>query len=459
MRKAIGLAALLGLCAAMAANAGAGQDSGSAPAAAAKAKTIKVWTNDAHNRDEYTKAVEAFNNGKGKELGIVIDYKVYGSDYYTVLDLAISAGEEPYIFKDAAKLPQRYQDGLILPYTELPGLERKIARYMPTQNEGQTVFGGVPYALNVMSTGFCAMFYNKPLLQKAGIAKVPSTWEEFEKACIAVSKVEPGKTYGMTRPLKYSNAHTNYELPAMVPSYGKFYFDFSTGRYCFSDFLEYFQMIQRIIKAGGMMPGVETMDDDTARALFSEGNLGFIFPSPSFNVGVAYDQFPAKMDWGCAPIPVKDPNKSYNPMGGTASNYGISRKAKKDGVLKEVAVVYDYLTSDEILAEMYTKGKNLPVLPEILDIAKPSTRPQWNELAQLSKGQVIRPNFPDVFFSVEGDSVLAAFTKIYTGGDPKAILADLDKRYNEAMDKAIARGTIKKADFIKPEIAERFKKK
>jgi multiple sugar transport system substrate-binding protein len=56
-------------------------------------------------------------------------------------------------------------------------------------------------------------------------------------------------------------------------------------------------MLQRINRAGGMFPGAETLSDDALRAQFAEGNIGMIMGSGSFDVGVLYDQFPAKVPW------------------------------------------------------------------------------------------------------------------------------------------------------------------
>ncbi|MDR1637805.1 MAG: ABC transporter substrate-binding protein, partial [Treponema sp.] len=278
-------------------------------------------------------------------------------------------------------------------------------------------------------------------------------------ACIAISKLDPGKLFGTYVPLRYPNYDTIYVTGAMAPSYGKFWFDFTSGRYCFSDMVEYFEMFQRIRDAGAMFPGIESLDDDTARAQFAEGNIGFEMINPSFNIGVFYDQFPAKMEWATAPIPVKDPNKSYNVMGGTATTLVVSKKAKDQKLLEEVARVYDFWISDEVQMELFTNGKDLPIIPEIVQKAKPSARPQWNDLAALAAGTVLRPNFPDGFFTVEGDSVNTAFAKIFTGGNAAQILADMDRRFNAAMDQAVSRGVIKREDFIMPEIEQRFRKK
>jgi multiple sugar transport system substrate-binding protein len=423
-------------------------------------KTIKVWTNNAHSKPEIEAAVEKYNKGEGAQRGIYIDYTVHGSDYYTVLDLALARGEEPHIYKITGKLPQLVQERAILPLTEMPEWfqDSVLKDYTSYHISNQSIFNGVPYTINWASTSYGALAYNVPLLRQAGFTEPPKTWAEFERICIAISKVNPGKTFGTYMPLKYSNYGQYYVGGMLTPSFGKFMFDFSTGRYCFSDFAEYFEMYQRIRAAGAMFPGIESLDDDTARAHFAEGNIGFILVMPSFNVGVLYDQFSTKMEWKIAPIPVKDANTRYNLMGTTATNLVVSKKAQTDKLLEEVARVYAYLISDEVVGTLYTNGKELPMNPRIVQNAKPSGRQQWNDIAALAAaGTVQRPNFPDTMFAVEGDDVNTAFGKILTGGDARQILADMDRRFNAAMDTAISRGTIKREDYIKPEIERQFR--
>jgi len=455
MKKILWLTVCLTLIGAGLVSAAGARDSGSAGGT----KTIKVWTNNAHSRNEVVAAVERFNRTEGPQRGIVLDYTVHGSDYYTVLDLAIAAGEEPHIYKITGALPRLVQDSSIIPLTELPEWfkQSSLKDYEPYHISGQSIFNGVPYTINWAMSGYNTLAYNVPLLRQAGYTEPPKTWAEFEEMCIAVSKVSPGRTFGTYMPLRYANYALFYVGGTLAPSYGKFWYNFSTGRYVFSEFAEYFEMYQRIRSAGAMFPGMESLDDDTARAQFAEGNVGFVLVNPSFNIGVFYDQFPAKMEWKIAPIPVKDPNTKYNVMGSTATNLVVSKKARSERILEEVARVYAYLISDEVVGSLYTNGKDLPINPRVVRNAPPSNRQQWNDLATLAAGTVLRPNFPDAMFVVEGDDVNTAFGQILTGGNARQILADMDRRFNDAFDRAVTRAAVKREDFIKPEIEQQFR--
>jgi multiple sugar transport system substrate-binding protein len=435
---------------------GAGQSSGS------QLKEIVVWTNDGHNRPDYDAAVAAFNapGGIGPQNGIKLTYTVYGGDYWNAVDVAAQAGELPYIYKTNQRLPQHVAQGIVLPYEELPSYSAKINRYKPYQYSGITVFDGKTYALDVMGTAYSSMAYNKDLLKAAGFSEPPKTWEEFERVIIAESKVEPGKKFGMAIPLGYVNYHENFIERVFVPSYGKHYWDFTTGKFCFAEFAEFFNMINRITAAGGMFPGIENLNDDSFRAQFAEGNIGFILINPSYNVGVLYDQFPAKIDWGVAAIPVRDPNNAFNPSSGGASYYSINVKAKKDNVLREVQMVLDYLTNDDLIASMFTTGKNVPLLADVAAKAKPSDRPQWNDVAKFNGSAVIRPPRAEYDVKVEGDTIYTVFSKIILGqAQPGPALEDLDRRYNAAYETGVKAGTIDTSKYIDPNVANLLKQK
>jgi multiple sugar transport system substrate-binding protein len=90
-----------------------------------KTDVIHVWSNDAHNRDEYTEVINKFNENTGKEKGIKIEYKVYGGDYYNSLDIAISANEEPHLFK-SMKTGQYAETGRVVAISDLPGGDKLI---------------------------------------------------------------------------------------------------------------------------------------------------------------------------------------------------------------------------------------------------------------------------------------------------------------------------------------------
>lgn len=67
-------------------------------ASADDVQVIRMWSNDQHDQSVIKEKIEAFNATIGKENGIAVEYTVYGSDYYSTLDVAVTSKEGPDIF-------------------------------------------------------------------------------------------------------------------------------------------------------------------------------------------------------------------------------------------------------------------------------------------------------------------------------------------------------------------------
>ena len=62
-------------------------------------EVIRVWSDNAHEKALRDKQIEGFNNGIGKELGIEIEYTVYGSNFSDTIKIAAQAGEAPDLYR------------------------------------------------------------------------------------------------------------------------------------------------------------------------------------------------------------------------------------------------------------------------------------------------------------------------------------------------------------------------
>ena len=83
-------------------------------ASADDVQVIRMWSNDQHDQSVIKEKIEAFNATIGKENGIAVEYTVYGSDYYSTLDVAVTSKEGPDIFK-CNKIGNYAEAGYILP--------------------------------------------------------------------------------------------------------------------------------------------------------------------------------------------------------------------------------------------------------------------------------------------------------------------------------------------------------
>ncbi len=419
-----------------------------------KVDVIRMWSNDAHNRDEYTETINKFHEKEGKKKGIKIEYTVYGGDYYNSLDVAIAAGEEPHLFK-SMKTGQYAQTGKIVPIKELPGGPQLIEETKKYHFEDIGMFGGEVYAIPIRVTTQ-NMIYNKELFEKLNIS-VPVSWKELREAAKKITSSGDGKIYGFGIPMKYTNYKYYHVAWPAAPSAGTQFFNHKTGIFDFQSLEPFFNLMLQLKADGSLFPGFETLDYDTLRAQFAEGNIGMYFGA-SFDVGVLYDQFPAKFDWGVAPIPVMDPNKRYKQIGTPGAFYVVSSRVKKEKLEEKVMDVYKLFVSVEHLALTYERGKDIPIRgEEVTKLAGEPMRKQWPMFTDL-KNVYIRLAYPESKIVVEGDNYADVFSKILTGmADPKKALIDLDKRYNTALQKAIDDKKLDIKLYIDPNYDENVK--
>lgn len=406
--------------------------------------TIKVWTNSSSTKELMTQLVNEYNNTTGKTKGIAIDYKVYGDDYQQVINLAIKSGQSPELFYVVGqKIPQINQ-GNIMPINDLPDSQVFLDKYKEFLRPVSNIIDGKIYSVpyNVETIG---LLYNKDLFKKHGIvdekgeAKPPVTWDEMIDYAKKMTN-EADKTYGIALPMKWAGYY-KYELALpYISSIGHSYFDNKNGKFNYSEFKPVFEWLLKIKNDKSYFPGAEGLDNDPARAQFAEGRIAMKFGAV-WDVGVLNDQFPAKIDWGVAKIPFmnKDGNKYKQFMTG-ADFLCVSQTAKNSDTAK-VMEVYKWFNSDEVLTKMYEDGKIIPYNPEIIKKAKASAKKGWTEFASMVSDSY--PSMEQPAITLEGADYKQVMSKIWAGTvSIEEGLADLDKRYNYALDKGISGGSI-----------------
>ena len=407
--------------------------------------TITVWSNDAHSKDLFVEKVDNFNNNEGKELGIVIELSVYGTDYYSTLDVALQADEAPYIFK-CNKIPQYARAGKLVALEDLPGGAEVAAPYAEMNSNGVGIVDGKTYAVPFKSTTM-ALAYNKELFASLNL-EFPTTWEEMRECARIITENGNGLKYGYGLGMSYVSYPLFFILPMASASTGIMHFDHGAGRYNFSALAPYMKHMLDIINDGSIFPGYETMDDDTKRAQFAAGNIGMI-PVFSSDVGVLTKQFPATFEWGVGPYPTETEDVRYKMQSNPSTFYVINQSAVKDGVQEKVITVMNALLSEEHLLTLFEGEKDMISRADVKaksTAANVST--QWKEFGE-SSYRYTGYGVPDGLLTIEGDTYKDTFDKILTGlVDPTVALADLDTRYNAALDKAIADGTLSIDDYI-----------
>lgn len=427
---------------------------GSAEPGGGKVEVVKLFSSVGAWKALLEKEIADWNASVGKEKGIRIDIETNIDKYSEVLTIALESGNHPDIYYIDGRVDQCVTKGWAKAIEDIKGGKEWLEGYkgmlkpIRHQYEGKTYT--VPFEFLPIK-----LAYNKDLFKKAGIvdasgaAKPPATWKEMVADAKKITEVGKGVEYGYGFTYAWVAGFRRLLVKAYIPSVGHFWFDHRTGKYDFSAFAPAFEYLLQMKKDGSLFPGPESIQIDPIRAQFSAGNVGMI-TAPAYDVGVYNDQFPAKCDWGIAELPVDDVNAPrYKTPSLERAAWGISSKVSKEREAK-VFEAYKFLFSDASMARLYKECAFIPYKPEIVKLAgevKPKVG--FKEFsANLQNDYGVFP-FPDALVTVEGRTYNQVMESIFIGQTPiKEGLADLDKRYNKALDDAVKEGKIKLANYM-----------
>ncbi|UQZ82721.1 Maltose-binding periplasmic protein precursor [Paenibacillus konkukensis] len=428
------LAMSLSACGGGSDDAGKGAAAGNTGAKPGEKTKITYWTLDRHDADYIKEVIDKFN--QTNKDNIEVELVVKADDYAQALDLAFSAAQAPDVFRVKENTIQTYyKKGYMAPIDEyLTEEQKKKFPAMPDLNQ----FDGKMYSLpNYGST--MRLVYNKDLFDKAGIAKPPTTLAELvEDAKKLTAAGKATGAYGFALPFKTPSSAwgRSARVIAELSGYGGFGYDFKTARYDFSGFKEITKAFKQMRDDGSTLPGMEALDIDPLRAQFAEGKIG-MYLSFSSEPGVYKSQFPAKINWAAAPAPTID--GSIKGASGFLGGQWLA--INKDSKKKDAAWTFiNYMYGDDILQPYHEKGYGISMVPSIISKVK---QPDINGIEGFlpNKYDGVWPIVPTV--TVQGVKYEDAFWKyILEGGDLDKVIADLNKRYNESLDKAIANGEV-----------------
>jgi len=400
-------------------------------------ETITVWSDQYHEKELREKQIAAFNEGEGKDLGIQIDYKVYGDSYTDTLRIASQAGEAPDLFHaDGKWLPEFVESEYVIPIEDLPGSENILEEYRPLLSNQAQVFDGKTYTLPYSMTTY-GFIINTDLFEQCGLteADYPKTWEDVRKVAAIITEASNGKAYGLGLSSTLWTVSSFYTFGA-GENIGHYGYDWNTKQFDYSAFNPLIETVDQIVADGSAFPGFEALDADGIRAQFAAGNIGMI-GAASFDCSVYTSNFPATCNWKVLPVPSFGNDQKEYKRFGLATNLlcvGPAAKAHPEKVLKVLEFFYD----DANMAEMYENGLYIPVRSEAVALAaKAPEMNGWAEFAEFDEIFVMPP-VPDSYVSVEGTTYREAITNMWTNpdlDDVAAVMQDVDKRYNEALEK------------------------
>lgn len=265
-----------------------------------------------------------------------------------------------------------------------------------------SVMDGKTYGLPIAASAR-AMYYNKDLLEKAGVG-VPDTWEDLKAAAMKVSALgDDVSGFGMQGKEIETDVYFYYAFWAMggnmIDADGTSGLD-SDAAY------QAAALYKALIDAGATQPGVTSYNREDVQNLFKQGKVGMMMTAPFLSAQIAEEA--PDLNYGVASIPAGP--------GGARGTYGVTDSIVmfENSQVKDTAWAFlDMLFSTE-WREKFTAGEGfLPVNAEV------AAMPAFTESADLKQFGMMLPNarFAPV---VSGWEEIAAITsdalqKIYLG--------------------------------------------
>ncbi|OXL83091.1 ABC transporter substrate-binding protein [Paenibacillus sp. SSG-1] len=430
------------------------KDSANPESGSSGSKTkITYWTGDRHDSEYIKELVDEFN--KTNPDHIEVELVIKGDDFDQALDMSFQTSEAPDVIRVKENTIQTfYKKGFLSPIDEF--MTDELKEKFPLMDNLNS-FDGKRYSLPNYGTTM-RLIYNKELFEKAGITSPPTTLDELVADAKKITEVGKGSgAYGFAQNFKSpaSALGRSARVIAEVSGYGGFGYDFKTARYDFGPFKPIIEAFKQIKDDGSMLPGVESLDIDPLRAQFAEGKIG-MYLSFSAEAGVYQSQFPAKIDWAAAPAPSIDGD--FKGASGFLGGQWLAISSKTQE--KEAAWKFmQYMYNDSTLKQYQEKGFGIAMVPSVSEVAAtPSVKGIEGFLPNQYDG--VWPVAPTV--AVQGTKSDDAFFKyIVSGGDLDAIIADLNQRYNSALDAAKASGDVKAEpmpDFDPAKLAGQYTK-
>ncbi|MFD0681313.1 MULTISPECIES: ABC transporter substrate-binding protein [unclassified Paenibacillus] len=411
--------------------------SNATPTASNQKVKLKYWTPDRGFSEQIREEVDRFN--KTNKDNIEVELSIMAENYPQSVDIAFSSNQAPDIIRvnNVTFMPflkKGYLDPLD---TYLPAEMKK--KFEAVLSEEINMKDGKIYSLP--NYGYThRLVYNKELFEKAGIKSPPQTLDELVASAKKITESGNGTAFGFSANLKSSlNAiERSPRAIAELSGYPGYGYDFKTGKYDFSGFKPIMEAFRQMKKDGSFFPGSESLDIDPLRAQFAEGKIG-MYISISAEPNVYKQQFPAKIKWGAALPPSIDGN-IRGAIGLTQAGAWLSISSKS-AHKAEAWKFLQFLYGDEVLNSYYEKGLGTSLVPFVLANAK---KPQLEGVEGFlpTKYDTLQPAPPTI--TVDGMNYGDAFLRyILDGGDLNGIIADLNKRYNQALDKARQSGDVK----------------
>ncbi|MDD6710529.1 MAG: ABC transporter substrate-binding protein [Sharpea porci] len=439
MRKSI-----KGLCLGLVCSLSIGMFTGCKGGKDSQLKEIKVWSHDSHSKTVVTELINQFNKERGNELGVKLVYTIKEGDLAQATEMAYASGQGPD-FVSQLDIDKNRIAGNIISIEDIEGGKEWIeSTYEPSQYDRKGEFKGQDGKVYRLPFGVITfgLVYNKDMFKKYGIVDEngeptpPTTLAQMREYAKKMTD-ESKQDYGIILPMKWGSFVDTDVISLLYPTTGMGQYNCIEGKWDFSGLKPILEAYCGMINDHSVFPGSESLDNDTARAYFAERNIAMKFAG-SYDVGVFNSQFPAKCDWGVAPLPVVDENNRYKQSMVAGSGYAVSKKTVDEIGSEATLEILKFLYSDELNRKLYQKGMGLPYRADIIEgVEADEGLKGWKEFAELVEVSVGAYNTSKLEITGQKNAKDVILEDVFTGNKSiDAAITELNNRYNEGMETA-----------------------
>lgn len=298
-----------------------------------------------------------------------------------VLKTKLQGGQAPDIYNGGA-FAEFAAEGLLAPASDIASQET-IDDFQTTFADAEK-FEGTQFGLPLIASAR-ALFYNKALMEEAGVDAVPTTWDELHDASKLISEKTKADGYGMPLGSEEAQGESLIWFAGNGGSFG----DSQKISVNTPQNLEAAEFMKKMVDDGVTQNDPGATQRTPMLNTFVQGKLGFAYALPQ-TIGQIEDENP-KLDYGVAAVPTKSGEPAT--LGVADRLMSFKNDGSKSAAVKEFM---DYFFSADVYTDWVSTEGFLPTtksgsekmagdetLTPFLDMLPnavfyPTTNPAWN---------------------------------------------------------------------------------
>jgi multiple sugar transport system substrate-binding protein len=305
---------------------------GALPAAAQDKTSIEmIQSGYTNNMQPYFDDLAARFMEANPDIDVAVQV-VSWNDIYDVINTRVAAGDPPDIM-NLNYFANFAADGLLYPADQIVTPE-VLEDFVPAFRENSK-YDGVEYAVADLASDRL-FFYNKDILEAAGVAAPPATWSELLAACDAIKAYDPS-IIPLALPLGPEEAQAEFLMWAGGNGGGYF----RDGEWIINsaENLETLEFLQTLVDNGCTQPNPGTTDRTSgAWPLFAEG-VAAMTNGSVFLPGELTNTFQSEVNWGAAPMPANDGKQSIT-VGVQDYFFAFKKEGNQEAVQKFLSFLF-----------------------------------------------------------------------------------------------------------------------